>query len=556
MLTETNFIRLAFCTRSLRVVTRFIIVFLFLSTFIVACGAKTKIDPWLEYKAKELARIEEFGEPKSFYAVYEGTFGPAQIRMATWMVGNDLFRVDSDIGIVSVAMGSDGTNAWMQTKGAKPRKLSKSEEEELYTSKYFDSVEYLTDNTLKYEIGGTQNWENGKVVEVRLTSIDGYRRDLFIQSNTYELAGYRSYGTSTVLVKIHDLEWYGAMSVPKKVAMQIENLNLSLEFKLVTAEIDVEVDPTLFMPPAGELKPLITSTVSPVFMDFISSPSGLIFIKGSVGEHSGTFLFDTGASSSILDESIIESLNVVEESGFAAVGVSGAEGARIVKITEHVSIGDSKQIELPNEIGYIVMDLTSISKGIGNTILGIIGNDLPSRGKVAIDFPKKRIRVTPYTKEALGRSEENPLASLFGATEKPKLAANEFELIFIGDLVAIKSMLNDSHDASFILDTGFSGEVGLLPTAVESFNLKLSAPKALDIVYGIGGVTKLKGWISMLKVQALGFESEITNIPVISGPIASVVGGSADGLIGSRFLLNLHFELDYNGGVLRILSTV
>ena len=150
---------------------------LLLALTTLACSAAAKPDPWQEYRRIELRRIEEFGEPKSFYAVYKGSFGPATIRMATWFLGDEMFRADSDMGIISVSMGSDGKNGWIQTKGSKPRVLSSTEQDELFSSKYFDSTEYLSDEALTYEIGKPEKWDGKNVQVVELTAPEGYRRD-------------------------------------------------------------------------------------------------------------------------------------------------------------------------------------------------------------------------------------------------------------------------------------------------------------------------------------------------------------------------------------------
>ena len=156
-----------------------------------ACSAAGRPDPWTEYVKAEKARLEQAGEPGGFYSVYEGSFGPAKMRLVTWMLGDDLFRVDSDMNVIKVSMGWNGDSGWVQMQGGAPRQLSDAEKADLLSSKYFDGLDYLNDPALKSENKGATDWDGTKVWEIDLTSPQGYRRDNFIKDGTWDLAGYR-----------------------------------------------------------------------------------------------------------------------------------------------------------------------------------------------------------------------------------------------------------------------------------------------------------------------------------------------------------------------------
>jgi len=527
-----------------------------LAVCLVACGASGKTDPWQNYVDKELARLEELGEPESFYAVYEGNFGGADLRMATWLAGDELFRIDSDMGIISISMGYDGKNAWIQMKGAPPRELSSAEEDELFSGMYFDSTEYLTDEDLNVEVLGRENWDGVRVWEVALTSPQGYKRDLFIRDGDWELAGYRSYGTSTMLLKIKDIEMHGAISVPKHLTMQLSDLEIVIEFTLVEAEVDCEVDPSIFLPPRGKLSPLILSEgETGAVIDMQVDASRMILVPGSAGSLEGLFLLDTGASSSILDETVAASLNLTENSGFAAVGVGGAAGARIVRTSDAVSIGEGGLVTLPSEVSYIAMDLGPIMKGLGTELLGIIGQDLMARATVEIDLQTARLVITPYSEGELEGSGENPLAALLGMESgKDSLEPNEYEIDRIAELITVEGSFANGEETRFIVDTGFGGEIGILSSAVERLGLKTASAGGGEVVSGVGGVSRIKARVEKLKVSVLGRDAEFENVPVISGPIASMVGGGADGLVGIRFFEGMRVEFDYLEGIVRVLS--
>jgi hypothetical protein len=81
-------------------------------------------------------------------------------------------------------------------------------------------------------------------------------------------------------------------------------------------------------------------------------------------------------------------------------------------------------------------------------------------------------------------------------------------------------------------------------------------PQRFDIVSGVGGVTKLKGRVPEFNISVMGVEREFKNVPVISGPIASVVGGAADGLLGTLFFEGMKIEFDYASGKISVLGRI
>lgn len=520
----------------------------------VSCASSAQSDPWQEYKSRELARIAEFGEPESFYSVYEGSFGPAKMKLATWMLGTGKFRLDNDMGIMSVSMGFDGENAWIQTKGGKPRALSSAEEKELFSSMYFDSTEFLTDETLKYEIAGTEDWGGVKVWQVKLESPEGHERDLFISDRDWEIAGYRVYGTSTVLVKVADVTRSGAMAVPGKVEMELANLNLKLSFNLIEAREGVEIDPKLFLMPQGKYAPLVVSgDTGSATLNLQKNAAGMLVIDGLLDGKSGKFLLDTGASSSILDSSFIKGAKITEESGFSAVGVGGAQEAKIVRLETEVSLGSSGEVTLPDEITYMSMDLSALTGAMGESLAGIIGEDLLTRAKVRIDFVAGTMTVTPYSASLLG-AEPSIFDAFLGEAPKSDPEKGIFPIFEIGGLILVDAFLGDGVEERFIVDTGFHGMLGIFEGAVKRLGLDVKKPRAGAFMGGIGGVTEMKGVVSAFSAGFFGQSYDFTDLPVISGPIESVVGGSAAGIVGVEFFEGRIVEFDYSNKQIRLLN--
>ncbi|MEP0814831.1 MAG: aspartyl protease family protein [bacterium] len=508
-----------------------------------SCSA-VRPDPWTEFRNHELARMAESGSPESFYTVYEGSFGPMEIRLLTWLAGDNLFRMDSDMGIVKVAMGYDGNKGWIQMGDSPARELSSAEEEDVFSSLYFDGFEYLNDSELQVGEPQARNWGGAKVWEISLVSPQGYKRDLFVADGSWELAGYRAYGTSTGLMKLFDSEWIEGVQVPNRVEMEVEGIPIPLNLKLVEAEVNVEIAPDLFVPPAGTASSLIAlSDEKTVVLPLQREDTGMVVIDGALGYARGLFLFDTGAAHTVLDARAAASARFKEDRPFTAIGVGGTADSRIVRGGESVSVGAGGGFRMPDDSFFIVMDLGTVSKEMGVELAGIFGADLLSKAEIRLDFARGEMAVT--TNEP-GDSEGG---------KKPVNSSDE-SIIRLGELVLVEGEYGpDKSKITLLVDTGFRGKVGILSSGAERMGLDVSPARGRGFVSGIGGVTRLEGSVKELDVQLFGRSWKIENAPVISGPVSSLVGGSADGLIGIELLSELVLEFDYANGVIRVIES-
>lgn len=113
-------------------------------------------------------------------------------------------------------------------------------------------------------------------------------------------------------------------------------------------------------------------------------------IKASINGIKGSFILDTGASSSCVGFEAIERFNLkVKDSEIKAVGAGASDMLTQVSSSNNLQIGKWKK----NRVLLILFNLSHVNNGLVNhntdPVDGIIGADILKKGKAIIDYEKK-----------------------------------------------------------------------------------------------------------------------------------------------------------------------
>ena len=113
-------------------------------------------------------------------------------------------------------------------------------------------------------------------------------------------------------------------------------------------------------------------------------------IKASINGIKGSFILDTGASSSCMGFEAIERFNLkVKDSEIKAVGAGASNMTTKISNSNNLKIGKWQK----NRIVLILFNLSHVNTGLINhnaePVDGIIGADVLKKGKAIIDYEKK-----------------------------------------------------------------------------------------------------------------------------------------------------------------------
>ena len=137
---------------------------------------------------------------------------------------------------------------------------------------------------------------------------------------------------------------------------------------------------------------LVTSQVASIPFE----KDGLVYIQVKVPEKEEalTFVFDTGASTAVMDKAVATRLGIKADTKQYATGASGSQ---------EYEIAINRTIEIENisfnKLNLVLVDLQELSNRGGIQIDGIIGYDVLTRFVTQFDFAEKQIHLYNKTKD-------------------------------------------------------------------------------------------------------------------------------------------------------------
>lgn len=247
-----------------------------------------------------------------------------------------------------------------------------------------------------------------------------------------------------------------------------------------------------------------------------------VTVNGSGPYH---FILDTGALASSVGPEVVAALGLPSRDGAFAHGAGGSvASAQVPHVT--LGIGDARLADL--EVGSF--PLTSIENSVGRRIDGIVGAELFQRFVVEIDYLKSELVLyEPKGFSADGRGKGLPLRFY---DNHPYVKA------------AVTLPGGKEIEGEFVLDSGSSFPLILLPSFIEDHELRGALPPSLTTFgRGVGGEVPLP----VGRAPALRLGEAIIERPVTGLPQTGMFGreGKA-GNIGGAILKRFRVTFDYS----------
>ncbi len=260
----------------------------------------------------------------------------------------------------------------------------------------------------------------------------------------------------------------------------------------------------------------------------------LVFIKVKVNDvkESLHFVFDTGASTAVLDSNIAKKLGI--QSNYSQ-STRGANGSEVYEIATNQTLS-IENIKFQN-INLVLVDLKELSQRSGTRLDGIIGYDVLRKFITQFNFKTKTISLhqTNQGIEDLNTYSQLPLQFKGGPIPQ----------------VDVSFVLNDGskEKGSFLFDSGANLTIAFNTPFAKRKKLKSKAGKT--ITAKARGLTKIssftKGSAQKLSVKNFNF----FDLPIdISETKTGVSGSSAyDGILGAKIINRFDMVLDYQNKI-------
>lgn len=255
-----------------------------------------------------------------------------------------------------------------------------------------------------------------------------------------------------------------------------------------------------------------------------------VWLRASVnGAEPRDFLFDTGATVTVLDSAYAASIGVKGEGFMQAQGAGAAGSASFAKLATLTVHGDNGQgVELAN-VQVAVMSVNPMfAPFFWRDMAGVLGYDFISRFVVTIDYDRSVLVL------------HDPGSFVYAGTEQP------LPMVMNGMVPGITGKLDGAHEGVFRLDVGSSSTVDIHAPFARANALEDSLQGARDVAgAGFGGhfVTRL-GRLRRMSLGPYAWSDPMVSISrATEGAFASE---EFAGNIGNRVLERFRLTLDYD----------
>ncbi len=491
----------------------------------------------LERWAGELGGAKRLASVQSVYTRHAVTIGGLKGHLDTWATAAGDRREEIDLGIYrSLTIYRNGVG-WTVGPNGFRSDLAGSDLADQIANSFLDSYSHFFSDRLPGTV--TLDEDRSKVdLNVLLIKPErGSESRIFLDraSGLPRYAEYQQLGI-TVILMFDDWRVVEGIKVPHRLVQTAAGPQGDAIMLLEEIVINGDVSPHLFLRPDERVStrsmPDLSSPVEIPFQ-FVEN-----FIQIDVeinGSPPRSFILDTGAGMSVIDQKFAEELGLDLQGELEAVGAGPGTATYSLTRIGNVRVG-TLSLE---EMTFAAMPLGWTSKLSGLDWYGILGYDFLSRFVVEIDFESEMLRLF------------NPVGFLY---EGP---GDEIPLMIDDNHPRIYASLEEGeHDSPgfrraegiFTIDTGHSGSLTINRGFAEANNFPSAERPSIEAPGGHGLGGEIKARISRVGALRLGRFQVHEPITAFSRDETGILAASElAGVIGNEILRRFRVVLDYRG---------
>ncbi len=455
-------------------------------------------------------------------------------RSVTWTSAPNLIRNELDLGFITQSALFDGEVAWKMDGNQRVSRLEGEEREALVGRAIFASHLYcfpeINDSVYLYR--GPTKRDGRTLLCLEVSPPGAASASLYFDPDSCLLV--RSEVRSQELESVttyDDFREVDGILFPFFSRLSTGDPRFDLETRVSTVTLDPAVDGRFFTLAEAEEVGFDCRLANGDAAEDIPMQlaTDLILLEVAVNGVGGMhFLLDTGASVSVINQSLVTRLGL-EKKG-RLVEVIGAAGRAEASFTRVDSIA-MPGLELVNQ-RLLSVDLDPFLPYVGRRVDGILGYDFISRFVLKLDYENQTI--SAYRPSAYRYTGEGQV----------------LDIELQGNLPVIKGLVEDEHEGGFLLDTGASAALVLHREFIGAHNLLRGKRDRREVFSGgVGGVVRQIS--AHLTAFGLG-QYRFTDLPALFSLEPRSVGRSrrtpVAGKIGATLLNHFTICLDYRQG--------
>ncbi len=449
----------------------------------------------------------------------------------------------TEIGPFKLSNGFDGTTGWRTDPTGKFSMLDGKDLEDTRAESYFENERWLAADQGGGKVAVVAEPDAGRdytVIEV--SPPEGRSRRMWINAKTGLIDKATSKQDQMQLVSTYS-DYRMSATPPGGKPRMIAHSQLTQiigmpanDLKVTVAEYEPNAtfDDAIFQPPTSQVEIvtwLKTPGVARLPFDYRNRH---VWLRASVnGQPPADFIYDTGASVTVIDSAYAAKIGLVSEGTLQSQGAGSAGSASLSKLkTLRVEGIDGDGVELKDQSVAVLSVNPFLAPFFWRDCAGIIGYDFIARFVTEVDYDSSRLVLhDPKTFKYEGKGAAIPMR-------------------VAGTVPVITMKIDDQYEGEFRLDVGSSSAVDLHTPFVKQHGLRAKAKPAIEVVGGGFGGT-FTSTLTRMKKMSVGpyswTEPLVTLSSTTEGALASE---DYAGNVGNQILERFTCTFDYDNKTL------
>jgi aspartyl protease/PDZ domain-containing protein len=461
-------------------------------------------------------------------------------RTEVWLETPDKRATEVTLGPFTLKDGCDSAQAWRTDPTGKVITLDGRDLEEARASAWFENDRWLAPDFGggTVTLVGPEEDGRGKYLVLDVAPPAGRVRRVYLDRSTWLVDRYESKrDQALVTVRLSDYRVVAGRKLAFRSVQQIAGMPANDATVYVDSmRVNEPIPPERWAPPAGPPSALrYLKTAGTARLPFEYSARH-VWLRASVnGGPPADFLYDTGASLTVIDSAYAATLGLATEGRLQGEGAAATGSGSFARVrTLRVAAPDSDGVEIEN-LEAAVLDLDQILEPyFWRHVAGVIGFDFIVRFVNEIDYDRR----TLVLRDPAGYEYQGA-----GATIPMTLA---------GHAPVAKLTLDGEVDGDFRIDVGSGSTVDLHAPFVKRYGLDRDMPPGVDVVSGGFGGT-FQSRVTRAKSLTIGPYTWQKPLVSLSGAAAGAFS-SEDyaGNVGNQLLERFKVTLDYERRLLHL----
>ena len=450
----------------------------------------------------------------------------------TWSIRPDRALTRFEIGPLKMATGCDGRTAWRTDPGGKLLKLDGKDLEEALGSEWFDAESYL----LPEQGGGTVAWVGeegdsaGRYAVLEIAPPEGRsRREYFDQKTGLLVKSESKHDQQTIISRLGDYRKIGDHMVSYLSTTEIVGAPMNtITVRIDSVWVNEEFPAGLFTPPSDEggVRYLKTPGLARLPFEYHARH---VWLRASVnGGPPADFVFDTGASITVIDSVYAAKIGLATEGLQQGQGAGASGSASFAKLSSlTVAAPDGDGIEVKDARVAVLSVNSVLAPYFWRECAGVIGFDFINRFVDEIDFDARLLTLhDPAAFHYAGQGTAIPMT-------------------LAGHTPVVTMKLDGDIPGDFRVDVGSGSTVDLHTPFVKRHDLMAKSGRGVELMGGGFGGTFTTRVVRMKKLEIGPYSWVDPLVSLSQATVGAFTSEDYAGNIGNRLLERFKVTLDY-----------